>query len=104
MNGYPNEAPEPNGMCCVCGSPTHNDNYCSPECMHKHYVALGYKSKGKVNELRLNAMFDQSENDDIEGVALDIEMDRDRESRSNRQWANNQEYLLGKDFKRMRGE
>ncbi len=108
MNGYPIEVPEPNGRCIVCGSPTYRDDYCSSECMHRHWVSMGYKYRKPLNEKQLNALFDQSEGEIpeklTEGVKLDIAMERERETISNKAWANDQAYLLGKDFKRMRSE
>lgn len=107
MNGYPSEAPEPNGMCIVCGSPTHNDDYCSTQCTKEHWVSMGYKNRKPMSEKQINAKFDHAELEMpekmFEGVNLDIEIERARESRSNAEWVSDQAYLLSKDFKRMRG-
>ncbi len=108
MNGYPIEVPEPNGRCIVCGSLTYNDDYCSTQCLKNHWMAMGYKNRRPLSEKKINAMFDQSEHEIpeklFEGVELDIGMEQAKESRTNREWINDQEYLLGKDFKRMRRE
>ncbi len=108
MNGYPIEVPEPNGMCIVCGSPTHNDDYCSIQCKKEHWMSMGYKNRKPMSERQINAILDQSEREMpeklFEGVELDIGMEQARETRTNREWINDQGYLLGKDFKRMRSE
>lgn len=103
MNGYLIERPELNGSCCMCGGPTCNDDFCSIDCMHLYCAWMEQESRSPMSERQCNARVAQYHEPWPEGVELDINMERLRELRSNRESASDLGRKLSRDFKRMKG-